>query len=196
MNPFSIINPSTDEEICQVEEGTKSDPDKAIEAAENGFQYDSPWRKSDPAARAQLICKLADLLLRVVGYLAKLETLSSEKLLQESYCEILGAAVCLDYCKPLCHSLFFYYRRYSHVTDAGWADKITGETLPSESVDVTVRTAQRAVFTHAGQVCFAASRICVHSILHDAFVSKSVELAKKRIVGDPFDSTTEQGPYV
>ncbi|CAF1373786.1 unnamed protein product [Rotaria sordida] len=44
----------------------------------------------------------------------KLETLSSEKLPQESYCEILGAAICLD-----------YY--------AGWADKITGETLSSES---------------------------------------------------------------
>ncbi|CAF1413866.1 unnamed protein product [Rotaria sordida] len=70
MNPFSIINPSTDEEICQVEEGTKSDLDKAIEAAEKGFQYDSPWRKFDPAARAQLIRKLADLLPRVVDYLA------------------------------------------------------------------------------------------------------------------------------
>ncbi|CAF1240414.1 unnamed protein product [Rotaria sordida] len=43
MNPFSIINLSTDEEICQVEEGTKSDLDKAIEAAEKDFQYDSPW---------------------------------------------------------------------------------------------------------------------------------------------------------
>ncbi|CAF4191755.1 unnamed protein product, partial [Rotaria sordida] len=70
MNPFSIINPSTDEEICQVEEGTKSDSDTAIEAAEKGFQYNSPWRKFEPAAHAQLIRKLADLLLRVVDYLA------------------------------------------------------------------------------------------------------------------------------
>ncbi|CAF4338541.1 unnamed protein product, partial [Rotaria sordida] len=60
--------------------------------------------------------------------------------------------------------------------------------------DVPVRTAHRAVFTHVGQVYFAASRIFVHSTLRDAFVSKSVELAKKRIVGDPFDFTTEQGP--
>ncbi|CAF1324724.1 unnamed protein product [Rotaria sordida] len=82
----------------------QSDPDKAIEAAEKGFQYDSPW------------------------------------------------------------------------------------------LDVPVRTAHRAVFTHTDQVCFAALRIYVHSTLHDAFVSKSVELAKTRIVGDPFDLTTEQGP--
>ncbi|CAF1550433.1 unnamed protein product, partial [Rotaria sordida] len=47
-----------------------SDPDKAIEAAKKGFQYNSPWRKFDPAACAQLICKLADLLLRIVDYLA------------------------------------------------------------------------------------------------------------------------------
>ncbi|CAF4298442.1 unnamed protein product, partial [Rotaria sordida] len=47
-----------------------SDPDKTIETAEKGFQYDSPWRKLDPAARAQLIRKLAGLLLRVVDYLA------------------------------------------------------------------------------------------------------------------------------
>lgn len=32
--------------------------------------------------------------------------------------------------------------------------------------------------------------------IHDAFVSKSVELAKKRVVGNPFDSKTEQGPQV
>ncbi|CAF4257259.1 unnamed protein product, partial [Rotaria sordida] len=60
--------------------------------------------------------------------------------------------------------------------------------------DVSVRTAHRAVFTHAGQVYFAASKIFVHSTLHVAFVSKSVELAKTRIVGDPFNSTTKHGP--
>jgi aldehyde dehydrogenase (NAD+) len=45
-------------------------------------------------------------------------------------------------------------------------------------------------------VCFAASRLFVHSKIHDAFVAKSVELAKKRVVGNPFDSKTEQGPQV
>ncbi|CAF1380891.1 unnamed protein product [Rotaria sordida] len=40
------------------------------ELLKEGFQYDSPWRKLDPAARAQLIHKLADLLSRVVDYLA------------------------------------------------------------------------------------------------------------------------------
>ena len=59
-------------------------------------------------------------------------------------------------------------------------------------VDIAVRTVHRAVFTHAGQVCFAASRAFVHSILYDAFMSKGVELAKKCIVSDPFNPKTEQ----
>ncbi|CAF1345980.1 unnamed protein product, partial [Rotaria sordida] len=46
------------------------DLDKAIEAAAKDFQHDSSWRKVDPAARAQLIYKLANLLPRVVDYLA------------------------------------------------------------------------------------------------------------------------------
>ncbi|CAF3719446.1 unnamed protein product [Rotaria sordida] len=78
----------------------------------------------------------------------------------------------------------------SVIKEAGFPPGIAN----SVPVDVPVRTAHRAVFTHAGQGCFAASRVFVHSTLHDGFVSKTAELAKKRIVGDPFDSTTEQGP--
>ncbi len=63
-------------------------------------------------------------------------------------------------------------------------------------VDLAVTTAHRALFTHAGQVSFAASRIFVHSKVHDAFVTKSVELARKRVVGEPFNARTEQGPQV
>ena len=63
-------------------------------------------------------------------------------------------------------------------------------------VDLAVNTAHAALFTHAGQVCFAASRIFVHADIHDQFVQRSVELAKQRVVGDPFDPLTKQGPLV
>lgn len=63
-------------------------------------------------------------------------------------------------------------------------------------VDLAVNTAHAALFTHAGQVCFAASRIFVHADIHDQFVHRSVELAKQRAVGDPFDPLTKQGPLV
>lgn len=64
------------------------------------------------------------------------------------------------------------------------------------SVDLAVTTAHKALFTHAAQVCFAASRLYVHSKIYDQFVAKSVELAKKRVVGDPFDTETKQGPQI
>ena len=63
-------------------------------------------------------------------------------------------------------------------------------------VNLAVPIAHRALFTHAAQVCLAASRIFVHSKIHEQFLAKSVELANKRVVGDPFDLKTEQGPQV
>ena len=47
-----------------------------------------------------------------------------------------------------------------------------------------------------GQVCNAGSRTFVQEGIYDAFVKKSVELAKKRVIGDPFDDKTENGPQV
>ncbi|CAF3867558.1 unnamed protein product, partial [Rotaria sordida] len=308
---FPVINPSTGEEICQVEEGTKADIDKAVEAANKAFDIKSTWRKYEPAERGNLLRKLADLLRRDVDYLSKLETLNGGKIITDSVMEVFGAAACLDYC-------------------AGWSDKIAGETLasapgtftytrhepvgicgqiipwnfplvmlagkigpaltcgnvvivkPAEQtpltalycaslikeagfppgvvnivpgdgpncgyeiavhkkidkiaftgsvevgkkvqeaaaksnlkrvtlelggkspliicedadLDLAVTTAHRALFRHAAQVCVAASRIFVHSKIYDEFVSKSVELAKKRVLGNPFDSKTQQGPQI
>lgn len=36
----------------------------------------------------------------------------------------------------------------------------------------------------------------MHSDIYDEFVKLSVEKAKTRVVGDPFDAKTEQGPQV
>jgi len=45
-------------------------------------------------------------------------------------------------------------------------------------------------------VCAAASRTFVHAKIYDQFIARSIELAKKRVVGDPFDTKTQQGPQV
>ena len=42
----------------------------------------------------------------------------------------------------------------------------------------------------------AGSRTYVEEKIYDKFVEKSVERAKQRKVGDPFDDSTEQGPQV
>ncbi|KAG7155968.1 Aldehyde dehydrogenase-like 1 [Homarus americanus] len=47
-----------------------------------------------------------------------------------------------------------------------------------------------------GQCCCAGTRIFVEDAIYDEFVERSVERAKIRQVGDPFDLKTEQGPQV
>lgn len=56
--------------------------------------------------------------------------------------------------------------------------------------------AHQGVFFNQGQCCTAASRVFVEEQIYPEFVKRSVEYAKKRLVGDPFDAKTEQGPQV
>jgi len=42
----------------------------------------------------------------------------------------------------------------------------------------------------------AGSRTYVEEKIYDEFVQRSVERAKKRKVGDPFEDSTDQGPQV
>lgn len=63
-------------------------------------------------------------------------------------------------------------------------------------VDWAVEQAHFALFFNQGQCCCAGSRTFVHEDVYDEFVERSVSRAKSRVVGNPFDSRTEQGPQV
>lgn len=63
-------------------------------------------------------------------------------------------------------------------------------------MDEAVQIAQEAVFINSGQICCAGSRTFVHEKIYDEFVKKSVALAKKRVVGNPFAKDTQQGPQI
>ncbi len=63
-------------------------------------------------------------------------------------------------------------------------------------VDYAANLAHQAIFSNAAQICAAASRTFVHAKIYDEFIAKSIELAKNRVVGDPFDHKTQQGPQV
>ncbi|GAA5154825.1 aldehyde dehydrogenase [Microbacterium pseudoresistens] len=52
----------------------------------------------------------------------------------------------------------------------------------------------RAVFTNAGQVCLAGSRIYVERPLLDEFVDRFAAAANAMVVGDPKDPVTQIGP--
>ncbi len=62
--------------------------------------------------------------------------------------------------------------------------------------DTAIDYALFGIFANAGQVCSAGSRLIVERSLHDRFVERLVERAKKIRVGDGFDPQTEMGPIV
>ncbi|SHH18179.1 succinate-semialdehyde dehydrogenase / glutarate-semialdehyde dehydrogenase [Cognatishimia maritima] len=49
-------------------------------------------------------------------------------------------------------------------------------------------------FRNAGQVCVSPSRFLVHESVHDAFVARVIENARKLKIGDGLDETTDMGP--
>jgi len=63
-------------------------------------------------------------------------------------------------------------------------------------VDEAVEQSHFGLFFNQGQCCCAGSRIFVEEKIYQEFVERSVERAKKRTVGDPFDDSFEQGPQV
>lgn len=68
--------------------------------------------------------------------------------------------------------------------------------LADADMAYAVETAHQGLFFNQGQVCCAGSRTYIQESIYDEFVERSVVRAQKRIVGDPFDFTTEQGPQV
>ncbi|RWS00879.1 retinal dehydrogenase 1-like protein, partial [Dinothrombium tinctorium] len=63
-------------------------------------------------------------------------------------------------------------------------------------LDLAVKCAHDGVFVFNGQCCMAASRCFVQETIYDEFVAKSRKLAETRVVGDPHDEKTIQGPQI
>ncbi|MHB1558497.1 MAG: aldehyde dehydrogenase family protein [Isosphaeraceae bacterium] len=63
-------------------------------------------------------------------------------------------------------------------------------------MDAAVAGAFHAIYFHGGQCCTAGSRLFVESRIHEEFVERLAEKAKGRVIGDPLDARTEQGPQV
>ena len=108
---FPTINPTTGQEICQVEAADAADVDDAVHAARAAFER-GPWRKMSAADRGRLLSRLADLVEKHADELALLEALDNGKPYQVAKTADL----------PLTVATYRYY--------AGWADKIHGKTIP------------------------------------------------------------------
>jgi len=107
---FPVVNPATEEVIADVAAGDAADIDHAVAAARACFES-AGWRDLSARKRGRLLVKAGDLLESRLEEFARLETAHNGKTLFESKIE-LGMTV----------STLRYY--------GGWADKITGDTLP------------------------------------------------------------------
>ena len=107
---FPVENPATEEVIAAVALGDAADVDNAVLAARTCFESDA-WRGLSARKRGRLLTKAADLLEARLDELARLETAHNGKTLFESKVELTMTV----------NTLRYY---------GGWADKITGDTLP------------------------------------------------------------------
>jgi acyl-CoA reductase-like NAD-dependent aldehyde dehydrogenase len=106
---FDVINPATEEVICQVCEGTEKDVDLAVSAARKAFN--TTWGMNvSPNKRSNLMLKLADIAEKNIDLLAAVESLDNGKSISMARGDVGAVVGCLR-----------YY--------GGWADKIEGKTI-------------------------------------------------------------------
>jgi aldehyde dehydrogenase (NAD+) len=123
---FATENPATEEVLCQVASASAADAGRAVEAARDALAGD--WgQKMSARDRGRVLYKVADALEQHIDEFAQLETLDNGKPIFESrYVDLPTAIDALRYF-------------------AGWADKITGETLPVSGPFVLAYTLREPV---------------------------------------------------
>ncbi len=89
-----VINPATEEVIGQVAHAEKADLDRALEAAEKGFQQ---WRKVSPFDRYKIMRKAAELMRQRADEIAPIMTLEQGKPVIEAKGETLLAADIIEW---------------------------------------------------------------------------------------------------
>jgi succinate-semialdehyde dehydrogenase/glutarate-semialdehyde dehydrogenase len=65
---------------------------------------------------------------------------------------------------------------------------------PDADLDRAADAAITGCFYLAGQCCTAAERLLVHESVHEAFVGRLTDRARRLRVGDPLDDATDMGP--
>ena len=112
LETFEVIDPVTERPIAEVAEADPAAVDGAVRAAHTALD-DGAWGRLDGASRGALLHKLADLLAARTEDFASLESLEIGKPGFEPRVIDLPQAV----------QTYRYF--------AGWADKITGATIPT-----------------------------------------------------------------
>ena len=107
-----LVYPGNEQEIGRVSECSAADIDTAVKAARRELEPGSAWQKMGPNDRQRILYRIAQRLRERADEVARLETLNTGKPLAEAKFVDVGEAI----------NVFEYF--------AGWATKVTGETLP------------------------------------------------------------------
>ncbi|MGA2999344.1 MAG: aldehyde dehydrogenase family protein [Bradyrhizobium sp.] len=118
---FKSLNPATEEVIATIAEGNEADVNRAVAAARRAFE--GPWRTMRAAQRGNLLLKWAELLKRHADEIIEIESLDGGKPISATTRQDFPAAI---------DTLTYY---------AGWADKISGDVVPTrdDALTYTVR---------------------------------------------------------
>ena len=111
---FAVEDPATQEMIAHVAEGDEADIDLAVAAARRAFETRAVGDDL-PAERAKLVWRLGDLLEQHADEFAELEALDNGKPVTAARRGDVGGSI----------DMFRYM--------AGWATRLTGETIPVSS---------------------------------------------------------------
>lgn len=118
---FDNVNPATESTLCQVPIGSAADIDEAVRVARERFD-DGCWSDLSPVQRAEVLLKLADLIVEHKETLALLDTLEMGKPITAALYDVEKLA------PTLLRSC------------AGFADKLLGVSAPSDAKTVSFNT--------------------------------------------------------
>lgn len=110
---IDIVNPTTEEVICQMPVATKNDVDYAVRSAYSAFK--GTWSEISARQRGQLMYKLADLMEKHKEELATIESIDSGAVYTLALKTHIGMSI----------DAWKYF--------AGCADKIEGSTIPTSA---------------------------------------------------------------
>lgn len=110
---LAIVNPTTEEVLCEVAVASKSDVDRAVQSAYRAFN--GPWSKLSARQRGALLFRLADLMEQHKEELATIEAVDSGAVFTLALKTHIGMSI----------DAWRYF--------AGWTDKIEGSTIPTSA---------------------------------------------------------------
>src|SRR5919107_1737832 len=213
---FETISPIDEQVIDEVARADAGDVDRAVNAAHDAFPA---WSALGPAARAEHLHALADLIDANVERLAQVECRDMAMLLGSLRARVIKRGV-LNFVQgigeeagaalvshPLIRRVSFTgsteTARHIGVAAAQNIVPFTAELggknpfLVFEDADLDAAARKAAgQYDDSGQVCLSGTRLLVHESVRDEFLERFAAAADEHVLGDPREEATTISPMI